>query len=74
MFDGRSVTVMDMADARERRVQRRERLQKSGETMIAFSLNIPGEIKDAPILRRTFMEGEQLLREILPLTFAKRWK
>lgn len=74
MFDGRPVTVMDMADARERRVQRRERLQKIGETMISFSLNIPGEIKDAPILRRTFMEGEQLLREILPLTFAKRWE
>ena len=74
MFDGRPVTVMDMADARERRVQRREQLQKSGETMLAFSLNIPGEIKDAPILRRTFMEGEQLLCEILPLTFAKRWE
>lgn len=74
MFIGKPVTVMDMAQAREKRVQRRERLLKSGKTVVTFSLNIPGEVKDAPVLRRVFLEGERLLKEILRPEDAKRYE
>lgn len=74
MLIGQRVTVMDMAYARERRVHRREKLMQMGKTVISFTLNIPGEIKDTPIWRRVFVEGERRLCELLHPSYMKRWE
>ena len=74
MLTGRPVTVMDMSYARENRVRRREKLMQMGKTVVSFSLNIPGEIKDAPVLRRVFVEGERRLCELLRPSYQKRWE
>ncbi len=74
MLVGKPVTVKDMALARERRVRRREELLQKDKTVVSFSLNIPGEVKDAPVLRRVFLEGERLLKEILQPEKAERYE
>ncbi len=74
MLTGRAVTVADMAQARERRVQRRQAFIQTGKTVVWFSLNIPGPVKDAPLLRRVFLEGEGRLCELLKPSVQKRWE
>ena len=74
MFTGQQVTVMDMAFAREKRVHRREKLMGMGKTILSFTLNIPGEVKDTPVWRRVFMEGERRLCELVQPSYMKRWE
>lgn len=52
------VTLEEMLAARESRSFRQMELNRQwGMTIISFSMNIPGPVKDAPIIRRGFQEG-----------------
>jgi len=52
--------------ARERRVQRQQALlAQFSVPLVCFTLNIPGPIKDSPLIRRAFDEGLRLLDDRL---------
>ena len=58
------VSLLDMLDARERRVHhQQELLEQYHKPLICFTMNIAGPIKDSPIIRRGFARGQQLLRQ-----------
>ena len=60
------VTLLDILDAREKRVQKQqELLSKYGKTLICFTMNIPGPTKDSPLIRRAFATGLSMLDEKL---------
>ena len=60
------VSLLDMLDARERRVHhQQELLEQYHKPLICFTMNIAGPIKDSPLIRRGFARGQQLLRQIL---------
>ena len=49
---------MDMLLAREERVRRQQELLKTfGTPLICFTMNIPGPLKDTPLIRRSFRWG-----------------
>ena len=59
-----TVSLVQMLDARERRVQRQqELLAQYHKPLICFTMNICGPIKDSPLIRRGFGRGRQLLRQ-----------
>lgn len=59
-----NVTVQDMMNARDRRAQRqRELLQKYTQTLLCFTMNIPGPEKDNFLFRQGFRLGQELLRQ-----------
>ena len=72
------VTLMEILEAREVRARRqKELLERLGKTVISFSMNIPGPVKDSGLIRRGFLEGcaaldaafdsqKVLFREIYP--------
>ena len=56
------VTLEEMLAARESRAFRQFRLiQEYGLPIVSFCLNIPGPVKDTPLIRRAFYEGCQTL-------------
>lgn len=58
------VSLLDMLDARERRVHhQQELLKRYHKPLICFTMNIAGPIKDSPLIRRGFARGQQLLRQ-----------
>ena len=58
------VSLLDMLDARERRVHhQQELLERYHKPLICFTMNIEGPIKDSPLIRRGFARGQQLLRQ-----------
>ena len=58
------VSLMEMLDARERRVQRQQALlERYHRPLICFTMNICGPVKDSPLIRRGFARGQQLLRQ-----------
>ena len=58
------VSLLDMLDARERRVHHQQELLKQyHKPLICFTMNIAGPIKDSPLIRRGFARGQQLLRQ-----------
>ena len=51
------VTLDEMLSAREARSFRQIRLSRQwGMTLISFSMNIPGPVKDTSLVRRAFRE------------------
>lgn len=64
---GPEVTVMDMMEARERRYYRQLELQQKypGCTMISFTMNIAGPVKNNALIRRGFTYGCDLIRQQL---------
>lgn len=59
-----SVTLSEMLDARERRAFRqKELLEKYQHTMVCFTMNIAGPIKNSPLIRRGFELGKRFLKE-----------
>lgn len=58
-----NVTVQDMMDARDRRAERQRELLSAyaGQTLLSFTLNIPGPEKDSPLIRRGAALGRRLL-------------
>ena len=58
------VTVQDMMEARDRRAQRQqELLAEYRQTLLCFTLNIPGPEKDSPLIRQGFRLGQRRLRQ-----------
>lgn len=58
------VSLMEMLDAREHRVQHQQMLlQQYHKPLICFTMNICGPVKDSPLIRRGFERGRQLLRQ-----------
>lgn len=58
------VSLLEMLDARERRVHhQQELLERWHKPLICFTMNIAGPIKDSPLIRRGFARGQQLLRQ-----------
>lgn len=63
------VTLMEMLEARERRAARqRALLDAYGHTMVCFTMNIAGPIKNSPSILRGFLLGKQLLEDQLRVT------
>ena len=63
VFSGSAVPLEQMLSARETRVRRQKAFlsETACTSLISFTLNIPGPIKQSPILRRAFDEGIQQL-------------
>lgn len=60
------VSLMEMLDAREQRAQRQmQLLQQYQTTLICFTMNIAGPIKNSPLIRRGFRMGKKLLQQQL---------
>lgn len=56
------VTLTQILDAREQRVFRQQRLLKQyGKSLICFTMNIAGPIKDSALIREGFRLGDRLL-------------
>ena len=54
----REVTLAEVLEARERRVNRqRELLERYGGPLISFTMNIAGPVKDTPLIWRAFDAG-----------------
>lgn len=61
------VTLQQMLDARERRAQRqRQLLAEFQKPLVCFTLNIPGPVKQSPLIRRAFLHGCHALERQLP--------
>ena len=60
------VSLLEMLDAREARVRRQQTLLRQyGKSMVCFSMNIAGPIKDSPRIRRGFRMGLTALEQLL---------
>ncbi len=60
------VTLMEMLEARERRVSRQQKLLAQYQTpVICFTMNIAGPIKNSPLIRNGFELGKRYLTEQL---------
>ena len=61
------VTLEQILDAREARSHRQQALsRKYGVPVLSFTMNIPGPVKDKPLIRRSFQEGLNALSRIIP--------
>jgi len=61
------VTLMEMLEAREARAaEQRRLLEKYGKPVLSFTMNIPGPVKDTPLIRRGFDWGREALRCRVP--------
>lgn len=61
------VTLAQMLEAREQRAFRQFQLNREfGKPIISFSMNIPGPVKDSPLIRRGFDAGCEALEHRLP--------
>ncbi len=60
------VTLQEVLDARERRAEaQRQLLKRLALPLISFTMNIPGPVKDSPMIRRGFDEGLRMLESAL---------
>ncbi len=63
---GNTVSLMEMLDARERRVHRQQTLLTEYRTpLVCFTMNIAGPVKTSPLIRRGFARGRELLERQL---------
>lgn len=76
VFDGESVTLLEMLQAREERqeLQRNVFLKAPQGTLLYITMNIPGEIKNSKILKRVFeCELNNLQRKFSKETILTRF-
>ena len=60
------VTLLEMLEARERRALRQQALlNQYGRTMVCFTMNIAGPVKNSPLIRRGYALGKKLLTQQL---------
>ena len=60
------VSLAEMLDAREQRAERQRMLLSAyGKTMVCFTMNIAGPVKDSALIRGGFAQGKRLLRQQL---------
>lgn len=65
-MQGREVTLPEILDAREQRVLTQKRLLGTYQVpLICFTMNIPGPVKQTPLIARGFDLGCRLLRDAL---------
>ena len=65
------ISLMEMLEARERRVQRQRQLLKQYEKpLVCFTMNIAGPVKNSPDIRRGFLLGKRLLEQQLMVAKA----
>ena len=63
---GKEASMTEILDAREKRSQiQQELLAKGGETLVSFTLNIPGPVKIFPLAEWSFFVGESLIEHVL---------
>ena len=55
------VSLTEMLEAREKRAWRQRELLKRGRTMICFTMNIAGPIKNSPLIGSGYDLGKRLL-------------
>ena len=56
------VTLMEMLEAREKRAERQQTLRSAwGRTMVCFTMNIAGPVKNSALIRRGYALGKKLL-------------
>ena len=61
-----TVSLLEMLDARERRVHHQQELQAKYHTpLVCFTMNIAGPVKISPLIRRGFARGRELLERQL---------
>lgn len=66
------VTLIEMLDARERRAQRqRQLLLQHEKTLVCFTMNIAGPVKNSSLIRRGFALGKRLLEQQLLVMKAR---
>ena len=66
------VSLIEMLDAREQRVQRqRQLLEQYGKTLICFTMNIAGPVKNSSLIRRGFDMGREFLEQQLMVAKVK---
>lgn len=70
IITGTPVTLSEVLDARNRRAKRQKELLclPGAQSLISFSMNMPGEIKRFPLLLSAFEEGLREIRERIPLS------
>ena len=57
------ISLAELLAARERRAERQNLLlQKYNKTLLSFTMNIAGEIKNSPLIRRAFLVGLKELK------------
>ena len=62
----REVTLQEVLEARERRAEaQRQLLEQQARPLICFTMNIPGPVKNSPLIRRGFDEGLRMLDQAL---------
>ena len=61
------VTLSQMLDAREKRVEKQKNiLSRFKYPLLSFTMNIAGPVKTSPLIERAFYEGIRLIKESLP--------
>lgn len=67
------VTLTQMLAARDARAVRQDRLNREFRLpILCYSMNIPGPVKDTPLIRRGFLEGlEELDRQLSRVKFRQ---
>ena len=62
----REISLQEVLDARERRAwKQRELLRQFQRPVLSFTMNIPGPVKDSPLIRRGFDAGLRRLDKAL---------
>lgn len=65
-------TMQEILDSRELRAQRQQEwIHKYGQTIISYTLNIPGPDKQSDLFHQAFLEGYQALLNQLPVIHSK---
>ncbi len=71
IFSGRPAALEEILVRRETRAaEQTAMLRLGGQSLISFTLNIPGEIKQFPLSRAAFEEGLSVLEQALPSNAA----
>ena len=66
------VTVLDILNARDRRVEKqKELLQKYGKPLICFTMNIPGPVKVSSDIRAAFKIGDNFLHHLFKVVYEE---
>ena len=66
-IESREVTISEILDARESRARLQEDfIAKYGETVVSFTMNIAGPVKNTPLIERAFRVGLSELLTRLP--------
>ncbi len=67
------MTLSDILFAREARARRQDALLAAFQkTLICFTMNIAGEIKNSPLITQGFLLGERILKAQIPVLYCEK--